>query len=217
VKRPLRAAVVTAVAVNLATVAVLALGACVGPPPATLADGPDAELASLTVAVEDAGAHYRRADWGGWTTVGGCDTRERVLAAQGDGETVDAACRPACPAALRAPCWTSKYDGRPTANPAELDIDHLVPLGEAQQSGARNWTPARRLQFGNDPANLVAVTAAVNRAKGERDPGQWQPAQWKCEYAAGWIRVKATYSLTVDQAERDALAGMLRSCPPPTP
>lgn len=198
--------------------AVLALtAACAAQPtvtlvPATTAPTPAvlATLAGLTVAVEDTG--YNRNDWGGWTSVGRCDTRETVLAQQGDGEVVDDQCRPACPAALRRPCWTSPYDGRPTADPAELDIDHLVALAEAEQSGARNWPPEMRHRFANGTTNLIAVTAAVNRAKGDRDPAQWQPAKWRCGYAARWVRVKAAWSLSVDAAERDALGGMLRGC-----
>lgn len=200
--------------------AVLALtAACVADPTLTItpaASGPLTTLAALTVAVEDTGAHYRRADWGNWTTTHGCDTREQVLAAQGTGETVDSACRPTCPATVPA-CWTSPYDNLPTRDPADLDIDHLVALAQAERSGARHWTPAQRVRYGNDPLNLVATTAAVNQAKGDRDPAKWQPTWWRCEYAARWVAVKGKYRLTVDQAERDALAGMLGGCPGGTP
>lgn len=195
--------------------AVLVLAACTTPGPVgTVLTGPTAQLLTLTVTVEDTGAHYQRDDWGSWTTVRGCDTRERVLARDGTGEVADDQCRPACPAALRTPCWTSPYDGRATGDPDTLDIDHLVPLAEAQRSGARGWTTVQRHGYANDPANLVAVTATVNRSKGDQDPATWLPAQWRCQYAARWISVKATYGLTVDQAERDALVGVLAGCPP---
>lgn len=200
---------------RLALAAVLVLAACTTPEPVgTVLTGPTAKLLTLTVAVEDTGAHYDRDDWGSWTTVRGCDTRERVLARDGTDEIVDDQCRPGCPAALHTPCWTSPYDGRTTADPDTLDIDHIVALAEAQQSGARDWTAVQRHGYANDPTNLVAVTAAVNRSKGDQDPGTWLPAKWRCEYAARWIGVKATYGLTVDQAERDALAGVLAGCPP---
>lgn len=188
-------------------------------PAGTLLTGPQAELAALTIAPENGSAPYRRADWGDWTQHGrGCDTREVVLADQGQGEVTDAACRPECPAAA-PPCWTSPYDGVTAGNAAALQIDHLVPLAEAAHSGAASWTTARRHAYYNDPANLVAVTIHANTSKGDRDPAEWRPAvrgSW-CRYAAGWVHVKASYGLAADPAERDALAVMLNTCPTGTP
>ena len=203
----------------LATAALLALAGCTRHPTAAIPDtGPRVQLAALTVAPEDTGAHYARADWGDWARHGQCDTREQALAAQGTGVMADPQCRPVCPAAV-PPCWTSPYDGVTTGDPGVLQIDHLVPLAEAQQSGARDWTTARRHAYYNDPANLVAVTIHANTSKGDRDPGQWRPPardSW-CAYAVGWIAVKGTYGLNVDPAERDALGAMLAYCPAPTP
>lgn len=74
--------------------------------------------------------------------------------------------------------WLSAYDGYTTSDPSELDIDHVVPLGEAWRSGASRWDPARRAAFANDldaPQALIAVTAATNRSKSDSDPAIWQP------------------------------------------
>jgi hypothetical protein len=192
----------------------VAAAACTAPGPAgTLTTGPGDQLDQLTVAVEDTGAHYDRKAWGDWTSHGGCTTRETVLAAQGDGETVDGQCRPTCPAATE-PCWTSSYDGVRTADPAALQIDHLVPLAEAQRSGARGWDAARRHAYYNDPANLVAVTVHANTSKGDQDPGRWRPSareSW-CAYAAGWVAVKTAYGLSVDPEEKAAVRSMLTGC-----
>lgn len=205
------------VAVTLGALTAAGLAACSTPqPPAgTLLTGPQAELAALTIAPENGTAPYRRADWGTWAQHGrGCDTREQVLAQQGQGEVTDAACRPECPAAV-PPCWTSPYDGITTGDPAALQIDHLVPLAEAAHSGADGWTAARRHVYYNDPDNLVAVTIHANTSKGDRDPAEWKPpvpGSW-CRYAAGWVHVKVSYGLSADPAERDALVVMLATCP----
>lgn len=104
----------------------------------------------------------------------GCDTRREVLIAE---STSPAQVDPfGCE--VIAGDWVSAYDGYSTDDPTELEIDHVVALSEAWRSGAAAWPEDRRLAFANDldsPAALVAVTAATNRSKGDRDPASWQP------------------------------------------
>jgi hypothetical protein len=113
--------------------------------------------------------------------------------------------------------WYSLYDGLTFTDPAELDIDHMVPLAEAWDSGASSWDAARRQAYANDldhPQALRAVSAAANRSKGDLDPGQWKPtreAAW-CEYANDWVTVKKAWDLSADQNEVDDLRVMLRTC-----
>ena len=173
-----------------------------------------AVLDTLTVRTEDTGAHYLRADWGGWSRpagAGGCDTRARVLL------------RDAAPGSIRrgpgcrigAGVWVSSYDRTRITDPRGVQIDHRVPVREAQRSGARGWTPAQRARFYNDPANLIAVSAHANTSKGDDDPGRWRPpnrAAW-CGYASAYVATKRTYRLTVDPAERAGLGAMLNTCP----
>lgn len=172
-------------------------------------DGPpSALLAQLTVAVPDTGAHYDRAAWGDWVGQGSsCDTRAIVLKQQDPGVKSAARCK------INAGKWTSPYDGVVVTDAKNLDIDHIVPVKEANSSGARNWTPQQRSTFYNDSENLVAVSFSSNRSKGDSDPAHWRPtrAYW-CEYATRYTTVKARYHLTVDQDERAALAQMLGTC-----
>ncbi|GAO12837.1 hypothetical protein TPA0598_13_00210 [Streptomyces lydicamycinicus] len=54
----------------------------------------------------------------------------------------------------------------------------MVPLAEAWNSGASQWTAARRQAYANDlgaERSLVAVTAKSNRSKADQDPAQWMP------------------------------------------
>ncbi len=112
--------------------------------------------------------------------------------------------------------WLSAYDGYSTPDPAELEVDHVVALAEAWDSGAATWDADRRRAFANDLDALTAVTAATNRSKGDRDPADWQPPArdaW-CGYAAQWIEVKVRWSLTADEAEVGALRNLLAGCDP---
>ncbi len=101
----------------------------------------------------------------------GCNTREEVLIAESRSRAqVDPyGCK------VVAGDWYSLYDGLTFTDPAELDIDHMVPLAEAWDSGASSWDTARRQAYANDldhPQALRAVSAAANRSKGDLDPGQ---------------------------------------------
>jgi hypothetical protein len=165
-------------------------------------------LAQLTVADEESPIRYERDRFDHWTDADrdGCDTRCEVLAAER---------RSDLPALANG--WYSMYDGYTTDDPTELEIDHVVALAEAWRSGASAWDDSRRRDFANDldePGALVAVTAATNRAKSDKDPAHWQPpnrSAW-CEWALGWTRTKAKWQLTADQAEIQALRNILSGC-----
>jgi len=145
----------------------------------------------------------------------GCDTRQEVLIAEsrttpriGTGCSVSGS-------------WRSAYDGVTTVSASSFDIDHVVPLKEAWDSGAWAWTPARRQGYANDlgdSRSLRAVSAASNRSKGDKDPAQWLPplASFHCTYATEWVAVKVRWRLSVDSLERAALARILSACPAPT-
>ena len=174
-----------------------------------------ASLAALTVAPEDTTARYDRDQWGDWSPHGhGCNTREVVLTEQGHGTRRGENCRPVCPASVPA-CWTSPYDGARLRDTAQVQIDHRVPLGEANRSGAGDWTRAQRERFYNDRNNLVAASVHSNTSKGDDDPARWRPTNRAalCGYAIRYIATKHTYGLSVDPAERNALAAMLATCP----
>ena len=102
--------------------------------------------------------------------------------------------------------------------PADVDIDHVVALKEAWDSGAWSWTSARRRAFANDlddPRSLIAVTDNVNASKGDMDPAQWMPprADAHCQYLFDWVAVKVRWGLAVDLAERTAISARLAACP----
>lgn len=151
-----------------------------------------------------------------WISQGnGCDTRDRVLI--DESLTPAQVAYPGC--AVIAGDWYSNYDNITTTDPTDLDIDHLVPLKEAWDSGAINWTPARREAFANDLDDeraLVAVTSSSNRSKGDRDPSNWLPPHRPsiCGYLSDWIAVKARWSLAMDPSEHGRIRNYLSAnCP----
>lgn len=141
---------------------------------------------------------------------GACDTRETILKRDGTGVVTNASC------AATSGSWYSPYDGATWSAASDVDIDHLVPLAEAWDSGAYNWSAPKREQFANDRTRpqLLAVTDNVNQSKSDQDPGTWWPSRtaYKCTYARAWVQVKHYYGLTVDLTEKSALSSVLNGC-----
>jgi hypothetical protein len=178
--------------------------------------GPVSALVDLVpVVAEHERAGYSRTSFRHWTDADGdgCPTRAEVLKEESEVPvTQGAACR------ITAARWTSYYDGKVFESPARIDIDHLVPLAEAFDSGAWAWSAAEREAYANDLSDsrhLVAVSAAQNRAKADRDPAQWMPAEAgaACRYVSEWTAVKLRWALSADVAEAAALAQIAAGCP----
>lgn len=95
-----------------------------------------------------------------------------------------------------------------------VQIDHVVPLADAWQKGAQQWSPEKRRDFANDPRNLLAVDGPLNQQKGAGDAATWLPPNkgFRCEYARRIVEVKAAYEVWVTEAEKDALSRLLNAC-----
>ncbi len=132
----------------------------------------------------------------------GCDTRDEVLIR--DSSSTAQVDRYRCK--VIEGDWYSPYDGVTHTDPSDLDIDHVVALKEAWDSGANVWSSATRQRFANDMSDrrtLIAVTDSVNRSKSDRDPSNWLPPNrsYICEYLGNWVAVKARWGLSMDQSE----------------
>jgi hypothetical protein len=97
----------------------------------------------------------------------------------------------------------------------EVQIDHVVALSNAWQTGAFKLTFEKRREFANDPLNLVAVKGRLNSQKGDGDAATWLPPRKniRCAYVAQQIAVKAKYNLWVTPPEKAAMVGLLANCP----
>jgi hypothetical protein len=152
---------------------------------------------------------YDRARFTHWVDADGdCrDTRDEVLAAE--------SLVPVSGCDVQHGRWRSSYDGVTTWQSAGFDVDHLVPLAEAWDSGAGHWNAATRQRYANDlrdSRTLVAVTASANRSKSDRDPAEWLPALGRCTYLRHWVAVKIRWRLTVDRTEKRALLRLADTC-----
>jgi hypothetical protein len=161
------------------------------PPAAETPDGYDRDLFE----------HWIDAD-------GDCqDTREEVLIAESE--------VPLSGCTVTTGEWYSWYDGETWTESSDVDIDHVVALKEAWDSGARAWDDETRERYANDlgdPRSLVGVTDNVNQSKSDRDPAEWLPERQVCQYVRHWVVVKLRWRLTVDPVERTALRDLAASC-----
>jgi hypothetical protein len=147
----------------------------------------------------------------------GCDTRNDVLRR----DLIDVVIKPntnGC--AVLGGVLNDPYTGssiefqRGPGSSALVQIDHMVALSDAWQTGAAQWDEMQRRNFANDPANLQATLGWVNQEKGDGDAATWLPpnAAYRCTFVTRIVDVKAAYGLWVTPAERDAIARVLADC-----
>lgn len=158
---------------------------------------------------------YRRVQFGdGWILVGNCDTRNTILNRDLTDVTLTG-CKVAT-GKLTDPYTGKQIDfQRGPSSSTLIQIDHVVALSNAWQTGAQLLTLEQRIAFANDPLELLAVDGDANQAKGDGDAATWLPANkaFRCQYVARQIAVKAKYQLWVTQAEKDAMQRVLGECP----
>lgn len=158
---------------------------------------------------------YERTKFKHWIDADGdgCNTRTEVLL---DEATTPPDLSGRC--TITGGSWYSYYDDVTVTEARGLDIDHMVPLAEAWDSGAFDWTAQRRQDYANDldePRALAAVTARSNRSKADQDPADWippyEPAH--CTYITDWVTVKTRWRLHVDTREQNSLRDRAAHCP----
>jgi hypothetical protein len=145
----------------------------------------------------------------------GCDTRNDIL--QRDfATTVKSG-----PCKVMSGVLVSPYTGqtidfvRGNTTSTAVQIDHVVALANAWQTGAQKLSQEQRVALANDPINLFAVDGRSNSQKGAGDTATWLPSAkaFRCTYVAHQVSVKAAYGLWVTPAERDAMQRILGGCP----
>lgn len=160
----------------------------------------------------------RTADFGSaWLDVdhNGCDTRNDILARDLLTSVKSGSCTVASGSFVEPYTDTTINFVRGNTTSSLVQIDHLVALSNAWQTGAQQLTQAQRISLANDPINLLAVDGRSNSQKGDGDAATWLPANkaFRCTYIARQVSVKATYGLWVAQAEHDAMLRVLSDCP----
>ena len=164
---------------------------------------------------------YERSQFGpAWSDVdrNGCDTRNDIL----NRDLTSIIYKPGThQCVVLSGTLLDPYSGekiafeRGVATSSDVQIDHVVALSNAWQTGAFKLTYEKRLAFANDPINLLAVKGRLNSQKGDGDAATWLPPlkSIRCAYVAQQIVVKAKYGLWVTPPEKAAMVGLLTKCP----
>jgi hypothetical protein len=160
---------------------------------------------------------YKRTLFKHWITISragqtGCDSRKSVIIDEAIVKPkVESGCK------LVGGEWLSIYDNVKVTDAGNLDVDHMVPLAEAWDSGASSWDALKKQQYANDmvdPRHLIAVTGGSNRSKSDQDPAEWMPTNkaYACEYLVNWVSIKVRWNLSVDKIEKAFIATNLKTC-----
>ncbi|WP_082534914.1 HNH endonuclease family protein [Nonomuraea pusilla] len=154
-----------------------------------------------------------------WSDVdhNGCDTRNDILKRDLENETFKSGTHDCIvlTGTLKDPYSGKTIEFKRGQNTSTaVQIDHLVPLSDAWQKGAQQWSAAKRKEFANDPLNLLAVDGPLNGQKSDSDAATWLPprrAYW-CAYVIRQIDVKDKYGVWVTSGEKDAMEKILKDC-----
>ena len=116
--------------------------------------------------------------------------------------------------------WLAPFTGDTVTDATKLDVDHMIPLKNAHDSGGWAWDAGMKSAYANEMAysdHLIAVTASANRKKGAKGPEGWKPPNqdYWCDYAIDWVQIKADWGLSATKAEWTALQAMIATCDSP--
>ena len=162
---------------------------------------------------------YSRSQWKHWEDHDGdCqDARQEVLIAESLVPVTyktDRECR------VETGRWYGAFIGTYFEDPGDLDVDHMVPLKNAHNSGGWAWSPGMKEEYANFleyDDHLIAVQDRANQSKGARGPDEWMPPDetYRCQYATDWAEIKARWDLTMTEPEAEAVVEMLETCENP--
>ena len=173
-------------------------------------------LNSLAVKGRAAKTGYTREQFPTWSDLNhnGCDTRNEILNRDLTQVLFKAGTKDC---KVTSGLLIDPYSGKVitfSSVKSTIDIDHVVALSNAWQTGAAYFDKSKRQLIANDPLNLLAVDYSLNRQKGDGDAATWLPPHksFRCDYVARQIAVKAKYGLWVTSPEKDAIVKILEKC-----
>ena len=158
---------------------------------------------------------YSRDQFGkGWAKdYSGCDTRNRILKRDLINAVENSDCK-ILSGILKDPYTGKEINFSRKQNASAIQIDHVVALSDAWQKGAQQLPKEKRIEFANDPLNLLASDGSANQQKGDSDAASWLPPNkdFRCEYISRQITVKKKYSIWVTASEKSAMQNILQNC-----
>ena len=208
----------------LATACALIAGLTISPSNAVQLSGQTTAtqvLAQILVKGRAPKTGYSRAQFGqAWADINhnGCDTRNDILKRDLTNVVFRAGTHDCV---VLSGILHDPYSGtnisfvRGAATSALVQIDHIVSLSNAWQTGAFKLSLATRTLMANDPLELLAVKGSLNTQKSDGDAATWLPPlkSYRCAFVARQVAVKAKYDLWVTKPEKEAIAKILVGCP----
>lgn len=159
---------------------------------------------------------YSRKEWRHWVDDDkDCqDARQEVLIAESKGPVTyetERQCR------VETGSWEDPYTGQSFTDPSDLDVDHVVALRDAHDSGAYAWDAQQRRAYANeleDGTHLRAVAKGANRSKGSKGPDEWLPPnpEFRCQYLREVAAIRTRWELTASPEEQAVLDYMVKIC-----
>ena len=189
--------------------------------------------ATNTIATAKArpGGYDRGRYFGGWASngCGSATTRDTILARDLKGAVKNPRCQ------VTSGTLSDPYTGRTIQfrrgrnTSSAVQIDHVVALLDAWESGARDWDQAKRVEYANSPDVLLASDGPANMAKGSgldvngtalyrpQDSGApdvWMPDNkaYRCDYMAKRATIKSKWGLTMTPREKQQTVSVLSQC-----
>ena len=105
------------------------------------------------------------------------------------------------------------YTGQCFATARETDIEHILPLSKAHDSGLCSASAATKTRFARDVLNLMLASLRVNRyEKGAKDAAEWQLGRNSCWFVNRTLEVRRKYGLSNDRREAVAIERTLAGC-----
>lgn len=110
--------------------------------------------------------------------------------------------------------WFDEYTGELFEVAVQIDIDHVIPRMYAHTHGGDRWMPEMKLQFSNDPLNLMLIERREIRRKRDRGPSRYLPRdEFQCEYVNLWNQLSEKYRLQLSSTDRSTISRILDDCP----
>lgn len=110
--------------------------------------------------------------------------------------------------------WFDEYTGKTHTSSFQVDIDHVIPRLYAHTHGGDRWSPQKKMQFANDPMNLMVVDKNEIRRKRDNGPDRYLPREeFQCQYVRMWEAIADKYDLQLGSSDRAEIGRVMRDCP----
>ena len=114
---------------------------------------------------------------------------------------------------VRTGQWLDEYTGETFEVAVKIEVDHVIPRMYAHTHGGDRWMPEQKLQFSNDPLNIMLDERREIRRKRDRGPSRYLPRdEFQCEYVNLWNQISEKYNLQLSASDRSTISRIKADC-----